>query len=157
MRTKLGFLVRDLGNNQLAYDLVRSINEMSKDKRCPYTFTIFAENVESPILNPKCPIMNAAEIWSYDGSVIATSMQTAVKLIKAIGPKKKYLYVYAPEWFTQHKISQYENTHQIYMNPELEIIARNQDYHTLFTSCFNREPAFIWPEADVEKLVGEIK
>ncbi len=154
---KVGFLLKDIGNNQLAYDLVTSINRMSKDKKHDYTFTLFTENVETPSVNPKCPVMNAAEIWSYDGTVVATSMATAVKLIKSIGPKKKYLYVYAPEWFTQHKISQYENTHQIYMNPELEIVARNQDYHTLFTSCFNREPAFIWPEADVEQFVRNMK
>jgi hypothetical protein len=151
---KLGFLLKDIGYNQLAHDLIQSINTTLKNKACPHQITIFTENVEEMIKTPSCPVMSASELWTYDGNVVATSMATAVKLLKAIGPKKKCLYVHAPEWFSQSQIMQYENTHAIYMHPELDILTRNAEYNELFTSCFNKEPKSIWDNFDINKLAG---
>jgi len=154
---KIGFLLKDIGHNQLASDLITSINKTLADKRYPHSFNIFVENIEEPIKSPACSVMNAAEIWSYNGHVVATSLSTATKLLNAIGPTHKYLYVYSPEWFSQNRILQYETNHNIYMNPELKILTRNEDYHKLFTSVFNKKPEFNWLEADVKQLAEAIK
>lgn len=154
---KLGFLLKDIGHNQLAYDLITAINKTLQDKSYPHSLTIFTETVEESVKTPACPVMNASEIWTFDGHVISTSMNTAIKLLKAIGPKKKYLYVHAPEWFSQAPILNYENTHMIYMHPELNILTRNDDYNTLFTACFNREPKAVWQDLDIPQLIGKLE
>ncbi len=152
---KIGFFLKDIGNNQIAFDLITEINKYLKTNKDD-AITIFVENIESPVKTPSCPVMQATEVWSYTGNVVATSVSTATKLIQAVSPKRKMMLVHSPEWFNQQNIVRYEGIHQVFMFPRLEILTIDETYNKLFLACFNREPSLVWKDFSIKQLVEHL-
>ena len=152
---KVGFFLKDIGNNQIAFDLITQINTHLKTNKQD-DIVIFIENIEQPIKTPSCPVLLAGEVWSYTGAVVATSIGTAGKLINAISPIKKMLLIHSPEWFSQQQLLRYELSHKILMYPKLDILTIDDDYKKLFLSCFNKEPSLVWKNFDIKQLMEHI-
>jgi hypothetical protein len=145
-----GFLVNNLGSNQLAYYLIRNINQYL-DRENPTDIIIFYEQLTRPCFIPNCAVMYTQEAWSYDGVVIATNLSTAEKLLRFPSPKKKYFYVWDLEWLRHSgKFSDYK---KLYRNPELKLIARSVQHAHIIEQCWNTSVAAIIENVNIEKLV----
>lgn len=152
---KVGFFFNHIGNNQIAFDIISNINKSIKENDNA-TYHIFAETIEELIKPPSCPIMQSLELYAYNAPVISTSLQTANKLLHCVSPIKKYLFLHSTEWFNNN-VTQYEHLHQVLMHPSLKIIAINEDYKTLFESCFNKQVDFVWENFNMKLLLEKIK
>ena len=89
---QIGFLVEDTTSSQLSFNLIKNINEYVKDSYDD--FVVFFENSASSIINPNFSLMSLNEIWSFSGSLVATSISTAMSMKKCFAPKNKLFYVW---------------------------------------------------------------
>ena len=72
---KLGFCIGDMGQNQLSYELLCNLPIENTD--C----IVFYEELSQMPARPMCCVMNMSESWSFDGTLVATNLSTANKII----------------------------------------------------------------------------
>lgn len=151
---KIGFIVNNLGPSQISYNLISQINKLYS-ANVPVCFAIFYENVANLMMEPNCMIMQCSEAWSYKGILISTSLTNANKLIRMPAAEKKYFYVWNIEWLG-NIIPYYEPTQFVYSNPELHLIARNEDHATLIQNSYNRNVDFVVDDFDLVSMLRNI-
>lgn len=137
---KIGFVLNNLGPNQLAFDLIRSANEALKDPGLDVV--LFYEESRRPCLTPHFAIMPAVESWGYDGVLVATDRSTARKVIPSPAASKKYFLVYDLEW-TRPPFLPFRENYAIYGDPNLNLLARSESHADAIANAWNRPPAVI--------------
>lgn len=147
---QIGFIVDDVSASQLSFNLIKNINEYSKDSHDD--FVVFFENSTSAILNPNFSLMSSNEIWSFEGSLFATNMFTAASLQKCFAPTKKFFYVWDLEWTRRHG-KDFEFAIQTFSDPSIELIARSNDHAKAIENYCNRKVKNIVSDFNIEKLV----
>jgi len=124
MVSKAGILVPHLYDSQLAYIVLKEVN---KFVRSPMNdASVFYEDLTPTILKPMCGLYNAAEIFHFDGTLIATTLQNAASMLKTLKPVRKIFYVWSLEWVENEK--DFLRNIEIYQNIDLELIAPSEDY-----------------------------
>jgi len=129
----IGFLVDSLGQSQLSYYLVENLNKWIGNQK---DATIFFENVGLPISFPKFAQMNIVEMASFKGPLVATNISTARKLMFAATSPHLYFYVWDLE-FLRGRQRDYMYHLEVFMNPRLKIICRNEDHKIAVENAFN--------------------
>ena len=147
---QIGFIVDDVSASQLSFNLIKNINEYSKDSHDD--FVVFFENSTSSILNPNFSLMSSSEIWSFDGCLFATNISTAMSMRKCFAPKKKLFYVWDLEWTRRHG-RDFEFAIQIFSDLNIELIARSNDHAKAIENYCNRKVKNIVSDFNIEKLV----
>lgn len=137
---KIGILMPNLGISQLSYYIIRNINEYLR-QNYKTNFTLFYEDMQPPIANPLCAVMQMAESWCFDSTLIATSHSTAVKMMNLPGPTKKLYYVYDLEWIRPGQGVLYDSFKRPFHHPNVQLLARNADHTAIIENCFNRQVA----------------
>jgi hypothetical protein len=151
-----GFIVNTLFHNQLTYYLIKNLNEYISSQVCAEIDPIlFYEDMKPSSITPLCSTMHVAECWTYNAPVIATTLSGANKLINIPGPTKKFYYPYNLEWI-RPQIPQYEAYAKVFCDPQLHIIARNEDHKLVIENCFNIKVAGIVNDFDIKELIGII-
>ncbi len=151
---KLGLGVSDFGANQLAYELISNSNNfLSKNYKTDIIG--FYENLSKYSVNPNFACMHAVELWGYDGPVIACNLNMANDIIKIPTIPKKYFYIWDLEWiFLEDK--EYSRLKDIYSNPELTLITRNQDYVHIIEKVWNVKVPHIVENFNLDKIASII-
>ena len=125
MVRKVGVLVPHLYDTQLAFNVLAELNDLVL--RSPMNdASVFFEDLTPYIIKPLFGVYNAAEIFHFDGDLIATTLQTAASMLTTLKPKRKFFYVWSLEWLEAEK--NYIKNIEIYQNPDLELIAPSDDY-----------------------------
>lgn len=152
---KIGVVLGDLGPSQLSYYVVKNINQ-----RCETTakddFVAFVENISTHILEPDFGIMNIGEVWSFDGVLIATSVSTALQVIKAVNSAEKYFYVWDLEWMRQSG-HDFAYTVKAFNDPKINLIARSEEHARAIKNYCNREVIGIVDNFNTEQLYKVIQ
>ena len=147
---KIGFLVNDLNPSQLSYFLIKNANEfLTKNK--DYDIYIFYDNLAVPCLTPNFAIMQAAEAFSFDGTLIATNLNTASKLINFPSAEKKYFYVWDLDWMRM-KNKSFDALQSIYGNKELSLIARSDEHKQAIENAWNAPVKNVISNFDMSKF-----
>jgi len=147
----IALLLNNVGASQLAYYAIKRFNQLAlENTHSPF---IFFEEHASPCMPASFSFMYASEIWGYDGTIIATSLNTADKLRKCIGNKKRYFYVWELEWLRTQ--ANFEQIYDIYNDPSHKIIARCKDHARLLKNNFDVEVEYIMDNLD-EKVLLEL-
>ena len=119
--------------------------------------TLFFRGDVGPLIKvPLFGIFGLDHLWYYNGIAVAIDEFSARKLLNCPMPKKKYFYIQNMDWNSKSLVT-YAQLQNIYNNPQLELITRNQDHHDLVKSCWNRDSIII-PNFDhklLEALVEE--
>ncbi len=152
---KIGFLVNNLNMSQLNYYMIRNINYyVSANTDCD--FTIFYDNLTRICVTPLCGCMQMSEAFSYNGSLIATSLPTAHRLIDLCGPKKKFFYIWDLEWL---RISGrlFQPLAAIYRSPELQLFSRAADYSQMCESVWNRPGIPVIENFNIAEIVKHVR
>lgn len=148
---KIGILINNLGLNQLANGLIHHTNEYL-EKNQNFDIIAFVENVVNPSDTPHFAVMNLNEAWEYDGTLIATSLSTANKLLSFPGAKRRLFYVWDLEWVFMD--GNFDELNAVYSNPKLELIARSDEYAKIIERCWNRPVKAVVDDCDIGALIN---
>lgn len=154
---KGGIWVDNIGKSQKGHYIIKSINEIVKDHF--NDIILFYNEFDNIMAVPKFAILQDSEVWGFDGLVIATSFNTAKKLISCPSPTKKFFYVWDLEWLNIENLN-YVDFQNVYQNDSLDLIARSSYHAELLEKCW-KQPVGIVEDFDAEQLrkilSGEIK
>lgn len=150
-----GFLLTQLGD-EIGELFIKQANDFLSDSHVSnYSDVIgFVANHTRPQLMPSFGIMNVNEAFEYNGIVVATSLDLAAKLIKFPGKKHCYYYAWNLDWMIYPNRT-FEETLEVFQNPRLSIIARNNNDAAVIEKCWNRKPSFILPDCNLKQLYTE--
>ena len=122
------------------------------EKRFDVDFLGFFDIYERHIATPNFCTMNLVESFGFTGTLITTNCDLTLKTLRFPNPKKRIFYVWDLEW-VRHTGPQFEYYEQVYRNPKLELVTRNQDYADLIENCFNRKVVHLNENCDLEKFL----
>lgn len=133
---KLGVVLENVGPTQVTYDFLKKGIELVSN-RFDVSLFLFFENLSRPILPPPFAMMNFAEIYGFEGTLITTTAYQTYQTEKYIGPQRRIFYSYDVEWVRHRKNLPVEFYNQVYRNTE--VWARSEDHKKLIENCFNIE------------------
>lgn len=137
-RQKLGFLLNDCSASELAFNIL----ERGMTHSDTLDTTIFYNIITKPCIDSLVSKMHILEAYLYDGPIIATDLNSAVKLINFPSPCPKMFFLNDLEWtrLPQRNFAQLE---QIYRNPQLHLFCRSEDHKKVVENCWNRKVEFV--------------
>ena len=135
---KVGFLVKNLGASQLGYFLIRNLNEFL-DENFEFDCTVYSEERHNGGLTVGFPVMQIIEAWGQQGTIISTSISTACKMIKFPSACRKLFYVWDLEFLRGHVPNNYDLIKKVYLNEDIELIARCENHASVIKNNFNRD------------------
>jgi len=148
---KLGVIVRDLDRSQSNFFLLQTLNQLNQEMNIDCC--VFYENSSIPIIPILFSTFHINEVYDFTGTVISTYMLGTKRLLGSPGPKKKFFYIWNLEW---NKIPQfaYNNIRDIYLNPDMNLIARSDHHAKLIGGCFKKPHCVFdnWDKNEIEKL-----
>jgi hypothetical protein len=104
-----------------------------------FDVVFFYQQVSPTPLKPFCATMNISEIWSFDGTLIATDINSASVVNKVVSPAKKIFYVWDLEWMRPYHQQNYLYNLSIFRSPYLKLVARSEDHVKLIEHYCNRK------------------
>lgn len=90
----ISFVVNNLGNSELAFDLISTVNSHPENSNA-----IFYQNILPPVIEPQCLATNLTSLNAITGTAVAFDLESAQTLDVAGTPTKNILYLYDLEWF----------------------------------------------------------
>lgn len=148
----LAVAVNHLGPSHLAYSLIRNLNELSKKY---YGIIALYENLVPPCFDMQFPRQQIFDGYGFKGDIIATSLNTAHKLITFPSLGRKFLYCWDLEWLRIPN-KKYNDLYSIYGNKEITLIARNTEHQKIISDCWNVDVPHIlndFNHKDIEQLL----
>ena len=133
---KIGVLLKDLMLSQCNYEFITQANKFYSPKHTGEADIIaFYESLSIHCTQLFFACMNIKEAWSYNGMVVATSLNTAKRLITFPTPKNKLFYIYDLEWMlpTHREFSKFA---EVYTNNELVLLARSDKHAKLIEEAW---------------------
>ena len=145
---RLGVLIKTLGISQQGLFLTLCGNKLAQE-RGDIDFTVFYEDHDKLPLFVQFCMMQNSNIWGFNGPLIATDLQLAETLLACPSPTRKLLYVWNLEWL--YDIGSFGKNTAVYLNDELELIARSQAHYDIIKKCW-KEPSMIVEDFDYEAI-----
>jgi hypothetical protein len=145
---KAGILIESLGMSQKAYEIIREINKLEKLDEY-WDMTVFYLEFDRLITPPEFGLMNMVEAYGFNAPVISTSIETTKISLKSIRPTKRFFYVFDMEWTSNTYDVDY--LLDVYMNPEVELIARSDDHAKVIEQSW-KAPIDVIENFNYEKL-----
>lgn len=146
----IGILLSHLGPSQLSFYVCSQINQLANLKK-EYDFSLFFDNLVPPCIQPNCAVFNGNEIWGYEGVLVATTMDHAILLSKAVNKAKNFFYVWDLEWLRRNKNNFMYNM-QAFRHPDVELIARSNDHKKAIENYCNRPVKHVIPDINLEQI-----
>tara|TARA_R110000824_G_scaffold9415_5_gene42165 strand:+ start:802 stop:1296 length:495 start_codon:yes stop_codon:yes gene_type:complete len=153
---KLGFLVDNLGASQLGYYISKNVGSYLESNPQSH-ITCYYDNFEKRCAQTNFATMNIVEAWGQDGAMVATSINTAKKLLNFIGTQKKFFYLWdmtscwARVGGIKHKIPFDMNS--VFFEEDLTLICRNGIHAQIIENNFNREVKYTVDNFDIDKIM----
>ena len=150
---RAGVAVNSLGISQMAFEVTKQINNI-KNLDEYWDIIVFYHTYDRIINSPLFCMLHEQELWGFDGPVIATDLSTADRLLKCPCPTKKFFYMWDLEWL----MSQYDVDllASVYMNPELDLIARSEHHASIIKDCW-KEPVATIEDFNYEQITSLLK
>lgn len=150
----IGIILPSLDVSQLTFHTVATINhEISQNSRNDYV--VFFEQLTHRAMEPQCAVMSTAELWSFRGLLISTTLSNTRLSARILGPIKRVLLLQDLEWLRGEK--DYLANISILRNPELFIGTRSMSHSQAMFEYCGRKPNFIMPQFNFSELANELK
>ncbi len=147
---KIGVMLDNIGPNQLAHYLINSGNSVLEKESQKLDLVTFVQQIVHPVMVPNFATMNMSECFDYKGTLVATSLSTAVKMLKCPGTRSKYFYVWDLEW-TRPQNKNFGVLKEIYNNPKIQLISRSENHDKIIELCW-RKPCGIVEDGRVDQF-----
>lgn len=158
--TKLGFLVDNLGASQLGYYISKNVGSYL-ETHPQSNITCYYDNFERKCAQTNFATMNIIEAWDQEGAMIATSENTAKKLLNFIGTRKKFFYIWDVVLFYERiaglKHMKIFDMNNILFKEDLTLICRNRLHAQLIENNFNRRVEYIVENFNMDKIMEIVK
>lgn len=146
--SRVGIILNNLTSSQIAYFAIKEANLYTD-----LDISIFYENMALPFIDLKVPMMSVSELWSYNGTVIATSIDTAIMLNKIISNINRVFYVNDIEWIR-------DKTNFLYnvqaFDKDIKVFARSNEHAKIIEAYGNVRVVDILPIFNLKKIMGAI-
>lgn len=149
---KAGIMVDSLGTTQLALQLILEINKVNLLENY-IDVCVFYHYNDKVLIAPNFALFHEQEAWGYNGPVMATSLETAHRLLKIHTPVRKLFYVWDLQWI--HKIYSFEEIADVYCNDNIDLIARSESHAKIISLCW-KEPVGILRDFNYEQFASII-
>lgn len=150
----LGFVINNIGPNQLAFDLIHQINLIGRTN-VEVSCSLFIQNIIEPCVVPNCAVYNISEIMSFDGVMVATDFDTCEKMLKTTNQALKIFYLWELEWIRNpDKFLTYQS---ILRTKGLVIFSRSEQYAKQLEEYAGVKSHAIQPTLNVAQLIQNIK
>lgn len=134
---KLGFIIDNFGSSQLAYNLIKKLNEFLENRQ-DICIIGFFENLQRQVTLPNFCTMNVTETYGFDGTVVCTNPEQVQMIKRFPGPKRIIYYVHNLPWIP-YKGLEVEYFQDVFCDPSIEIQTRCEDYAALIKNNFGRD------------------
>lgn len=132
--SKIGVLVKDLRPSTMSYGLMRLGNEIANSD-IHTDFYVFHEDWKTPPRNIAFPLLQYRNAYGFDGTLVATSIETARHMLELSSSCRRMLYIWdMNEYLSLSDISQLEIFQQV------EVIARSHEYAGIICNNFHVTP-----------------
>ena len=149
---KAGILIESLGMSQKAYEIIREINKINSLDEY-WDVIVFYLEYDKFIIPPQFALMNIVEAYGMDAPLVSTSIETTKILSNCIKATKKFFYVFEIEWANStHDVDELIN---VYMNKDIELIARSDDHAKVIEKCW-KAPIAVIENFNYEQLTNLI-
>lgn len=148
MSRKLGVTLPHLGGSQIGLEVLEAVQAHYAENWTTDVSLFYEEPILEAFDFP-CACFPVLDLHSYDGPVIATTVNAASQLIDSVTVPKKWFYVFDLEWVdSPMAMNEYA---KIYRNPKLKLLARSKNYARYIENAFNLDYAVpIMPKFSVE-------
>lgn len=136
MSNTIGVLLNDVSLTQLNYKALTELNNLnfSSNHNC----VAFYNNVSQPCTNNFCALINTHEIHKVrNGTLIATTLETAEILLKSQTNSRKVFYVWSLEWIHNKGLDYMKN---VGIMRSLELWTRSESYADVIENYCNVRP-----------------
>jgi hypothetical protein len=117
---------------------------------------IFFQFGSAPIIPIQCGQLQQSHAWGFDDILISTSIETTKVLTNCIRPRRKLFYVYDLEWYYQPPGISYKDLQKVYLNPEIDLIARSESHFELISKCW-KKPIGVLHDYDYKEFIKIIE
>lgn len=145
----LGIFLDDLHLSQLNFYMISHVNNLIRTT--DYDPIIFFKNIGVPAIRPFCACMNASEIWTFNGTLISTNLDSALTCIKATNNAKNILYLWDLEWMRGK--NDYVHNVSILRHPLIKVITRSKDHAKVVENYANITVSKIVEDANILELI----
>jgi hypothetical protein len=125
---QIAFVLDNLSAGQIPYCCIYNCNAWLYNN-FGLNFSIFYTENSSPCVKPKFARFHVRDTVYFTGTLIATSLSTALA-IKNATRAKRYFYVNDPEWLRSHKQITKEDFESIMFDDKIIKFCRSNDYKT---------------------------
>ncbi len=146
---KLGILLNDFSQNDTAFWSIYHANKYKGNADIIGFYSIIGR----PYMTPQFALMHAAEVYSFDGAVVATNLAAARKLLSCPSPSHKLFYLWDLEWLRQP--FDYSQLSEVYKNESLILVARTDEHAKIIRNCWDRDAAVV-ENMDIEQILKVI-
>lgn len=150
---KIGIVTNSLYSSQTAYFAIRNVNQNLK-KDYLTNFIFFLKELTIPCVEPECGVMRWEELWGFDGHVITTDIEGTRKALLSPGPLSITYYMYDLDWTRRGRNTPaYEEFAALYQNPNIRLIARNNEYKSLIEGIWNVKVAGVADDFNLDQIL----
>jgi hypothetical protein len=149
----MGVLVDNLGLSQIAFTTATAIHRYIHEHG-EWDISVFIKDLEAHCTPCNFSIMQLYNGYGFNGTLVATNLDLANKLISFPGQKRKVFYMWDMEWF-RRPIS-HNLLNDIYNNPILDIVCRSDEHAKYFESAWGRKVKGVVPNFNIKELIGVI-
>jgi hypothetical protein len=126
----ISFVVNNLSNSELSYELISAVN---KNSDC--SNAIFFQNNLPSVIQPECLTMNITGLSGSKGKAVAFDLESAAILLQTNTKTTNYLYLYDLEWL--FKPINYVVARQLMDN--FTVFARSEDHASVISNFLNKK------------------
>ncbi len=145
----LGFLLPNLGPNQLAFDVIKEVNSYLQKSKLVDIYA-FYETLTQHVIRPNFAVMTLQEAFTLSGTLVPTTCHLAYDSLRMARRKNIIFYVHKLEWL-HGAIGPYEWYDDIYR--KLPIVARSDDYARILENNFSANVVDVSPTPNVTTLL----
>ncbi len=148
---KIGFAVHDLGPSQLAFNLINEGN-LAVGTNHLTDVIAFYEHHRQPCIAMQFGAMQIMEGWGYEAPIVATTLNTAAKILRFPTASRKFFYVWDLEWL-RGEARPFEDLCSVYRNGGLELVARSIEHKLAIQSAWNVKVAAVIEDCNVQAFL----
>jgi len=148
----VGVIVQDIGPSQLGFLALNQCNVVSKatDHDC----CIFIRSLDTPCIQPAVACMNVSELFSFEGIIIATTIDTVMMALNTMSRVDVIFYVWDLEWL-RGKTNFLENV-KAYNNPRVTLVCRSLEHAKEIKNYANVQVSNIVPNFNIMAILEAV-